>query len=100
MSLTPDEVRHVADLARLRLSDEEVQMFARQMSDILNYFKDLDDIDTTDVKVTSQVTGLKNVFREDEVIHCDDQIKQKIFQEAPHFKDGYFVVPNSISNNK
>lgn len=100
MTVTEETVRHVAELARLKLSDDEVKMYTHQFNDILEHFKDLDEVDTEEVRVTSQVTGLKNIFREDEIKDCPEEIKQKIFKEAPNFKDGYFVVPHSIKKHK
>ena len=67
MSLTPEQVRHVAKLARLRLSDAEVDKFSGQLSAILEYVAILNEVDTEGVEPTSQVTGLQNVTREDVV---------------------------------
>lgn len=65
--LSDDQVRHIAKLARLGLKEEEVSKFSRQLSDILAYIQKLDEVDTTQVESTAQVTGLKNVMRKDEV---------------------------------
>lgn len=67
MSLTPDQVRHIAKLARMSLSDEEVEMFADQLSQTLDYMNILNELDVSQVKPTFQVTGQTNMFREDEV---------------------------------
>lgn len=67
MALTHDEVRHIAQLARLKLSDEEVEKFSIQLTDILQWMELLKEVDTEGVEETSQVTGLENVLREDEV---------------------------------
>lgn len=68
--LTEEEVRHVAKLARLDLSDEEIKKFATQLSSVLDYMEILKEVDTSEVAETSQVTGLKNVMRKDEVNKC------------------------------
>lgn len=68
--LTEEEVRHVAKLARLDLSDEEVKKFATQLSSVLDYMEILKEVDTSEVPETSQVTGLKNVMRKDKVGKC------------------------------
>ncbi|PKL36986.1 Asp-tRNA(Asn)/Glu-tRNA(Gln) amidotransferase GatCAB subunit C [Candidatus Peregrinibacteria bacterium HGW-Peregrinibacteria-1] len=65
--LTEKEVRHVAKLARLGLSDEEVERFKVHMNGVLEYVEVLQELDTTGVELTAQVTGLKNVMREDEI---------------------------------
>lgn len=67
MALTGDEVRHIAQLARLKLSDEEVNKFATQLTDILGWIDMLNEVDTEGVEETSQVTGLESVMRSDEV---------------------------------
>lgn len=60
------DVRKVAKLANLTLTDEETQKFEHQLSSILDYFKKLNEVDTENVEETSQVTGLENVTRKDE----------------------------------
>ena len=64
-NLTKSQVRHVARLAGLILSEKEVVKFQKQLSDILDYVAQLDEIETTKVEPTSQVTGLENVLRKD-----------------------------------
>lgn len=66
--LSEEQVRHVAKLARIALSDEEVKRFAGQLSDVLDYMTILNEVDTTGVAETNQVTGLKNMMEEDIVI--------------------------------
>lgn len=67
MSLSHDDVRHIAKLARLSLSEEEVALFAGQLTSILGYVDMLREVDTTGVEATAQATGLNNVFRPDEL---------------------------------
>ena len=67
MSLSTDQVRHVAQLARLSLTEEEVVLYANQLSRILEYMTVLNELDTSDVEATAQVTGLQNVQREDAI---------------------------------
>ena len=66
MHLTPDEVRHVAELAKLTLSDEEVALFGRQLSAILDYADQLRQVDTSAVPPTPYVLPLENVMRPDQ----------------------------------
>jgi|APSaa5957512622_1039677.scaffolds.fasta_scaffold389376_1 aspartyl-tRNA(Asn)/glutamyl-tRNA(Gln) amidotransferase subunit C len=63
-----DQVRHVAKLARMHLSDEEVAKFGPQLSNILKYVDILNECDTDNVECTNQVTGLENVMDEDIVV--------------------------------
>lgn len=67
MQLTQEQVRHIAKLARLGLSDEEVKKFSTQLTNILQYIEVLNEVDTSAVAPTNQVTGLANVVRPDVV---------------------------------
>ena len=66
MSLTPDEVAHVAMLARLGLDEEETARLAVELGAILEHISKLNQVDTSQVTETAQVGGLVNVWREDE----------------------------------
>ena len=65
--LTTDQVRHIAKLARLRLTEEEVQKFTTELTSIFKTIDVLQKVDTKGVIPTAQVTGLTNIFREDAV---------------------------------
>jgi len=65
--ITEDEVRHIAKLAKLKLTNEEIVKFQKELSNILTLVGKLGEVDTDGVEETSQVTGLTNVFGEDEV---------------------------------
>jgi aspartyl-tRNA(Asn)/glutamyl-tRNA(Gln) amidotransferase subunit C len=65
--ISEDQVKHVAKLARLNLSDKQVKKFAGQLGDVLDYAKILEEADTSSVEETSQVTGLTNVSQSDEI---------------------------------
>jgi len=65
--LSADVVRHVAKLARVALSDNEVDKFSKQLGDVLDYMEILKEVDTDNVDITNQVTGLSNVMEEDVV---------------------------------
>ena len=64
-NLTPDDIRHIAKLARLNLTDEEVAKLPEQLSSILNYVDMLQEVDTKGVEPAAQATGLTTVVRED-----------------------------------
>mgnify|MGYP001607145696 CR=1 FL=1 len=64
--LTEEQIKHVAKLAKLEISDVEVEKFQRQLSEVLEYFNILNEVDTRGIEPTSQVTGLENVFRRDQ----------------------------------
>ena len=69
--LTDDDVRHIAKLARLSLSDDEVSTFTKELGSILEYIDVLKEVDTSDVKETAHITGLSNSFRPDTIEDCD-----------------------------
>lgn len=65
--LSPEDVRHIAKLARLNLSEAEVEQFSGQLTNILDYVDQLQAVKTEGVKPTEQVTGLTNALRPDEI---------------------------------
>ncbi|MHA1733613.1 MAG: Asp-tRNA(Asn)/Glu-tRNA(Gln) amidotransferase subunit GatC [Promethearchaeota archaeon] len=89
--LTVEDTEHVADLAKISLSEEEKAVFTRQLNDILSYFEKLNELDTSDVPPTYHVLDLKNVFRPDEVkpsLPVEDALKN-----APKTQDKFFKAP-------
>ena len=71
MHITQDDVAHIAALAKLKFSPEELKKFLGQMNDILDFFETLRSVDTEGVAETAQVTGLKNITRKDEIEICE-----------------------------
>lgn len=94
MALTPETVRQVAHLARLTLADDEVELFTRQLNDILSYVKKLDELDTTDVPAMAHVLELHNAFRED-VVHESLPVEEAL-ANAPEQQRQTFTVPKII----
>jgi len=90
MSLTPDEVRHIARLARLGVTEEDVEHFSGQLSSILDYFEELQQVDTDDVPPTAYAFHLQNVLRSDETAPCTDH--DDVMANAPAQENGYFRV--------
>ena len=68
--LSEEQVRHIAKLAKLELSNEEVRKFAGQLTNVLEYIDVLNEVDTEGVEPTSQVTGLTNVTEGDDKVNC------------------------------
>ena len=66
-ALQDDDVRHIAKLARLHIEEKDVSTYAKELGAILQFVEQLQEVDTTDVQATAQVTGLRNAFRSDEV---------------------------------
>ncbi len=94
MALTREEVLHVAHLARLSLAPEEVELFTRQLNDILAYVEKLQELDTGDVAPMAHVLPVFNAFREDAVI--DELPQDQALENAPAREEGSFQVPRII----
>jgi aspartyl-tRNA(Asn)/glutamyl-tRNA(Gln) amidotransferase subunit C len=88
--LTPNEVRHVAALARLGLSEQEVIRMGDQLSSILEHIAVLERVDTSTILPTAQVTTLANVMRDDVV--AESLPRAAILANAPRQQDGFFEV--------
>lgn len=94
--LTEEQVRHVAKLARLKLTDEEVKKFAGQLSGVLEYVDILKEVDTEGVEITSQVTGLKNVMRKDEVVSSEAKREELLACSELEVDSNQVKVMNAI----
>ena len=80
----------MAYLAKLRLSEKEIEKFRQQLSSILNYVDQLKELDTKNIEPTSQVTGLENVSREDKVLPSMSQ--EEALSNAKETYKGFFKV--------
>lgn len=80
--ITKDEVRHIAKLAKLKLTEEETEKYTGQLSQILDFFGQLQEVNTENVPETSQVTGLENVSRKDEIKVTENTID--LLKCTPH----------------
>lgn len=90
MSLTREDVQHVASLAHLALSDGELDTLQEELSSILGHIDVLSTIDTETISPTAQVGSLSNVFRQDEV---RDSLSQKTVRAmAPSERNGFIAV--------
>lgn len=90
MLLSRDEVRHVASLARLGLTEEEERRLQEQLSSILEHIAALDRIDTSAIPPTAQVGALTNVVRPDRV--TSSLPRNAVLANAPRQADGFFEV--------
>lgn len=86
-----NEVDKLADLARIGLKDEERTDLTKSLTSVLEFVDALNAVDTKDVKPTSQVTGLQDVLREDEVVPCSLS-RDELLVNAPAVQDGYVKV--------
>ena len=90
MALTPEDVDHVAALARLGITPDERQRFAEQLSGILEHFQALQTLDTENIPPTAQVLDLRNVMRPD--VARPPMSRAQMLANAPRQEDGFFRV--------
>ncbi|MBI4091567.1 Asp-tRNA(Asn)/Glu-tRNA(Gln) amidotransferase subunit GatC [candidate division WWE3 bacterium] len=95
--LTTDDVRKIARLSKFNLDGKETELFRELLNEALNYIKVLDEIDTTNVEPTSQVTGLVNGMEEDKA--RAGLVAGEALKNAPRKKGGYFVTDVVINKN-
>ena len=96
MSLTLEQVEHIAALARLELTAEEKTKFQEQLSSILEFADQLQELDTESIPPTASVLPLHTVFRPDEVM--PSLSRDELFRNAPDTEAGSFRVPPVLDN--
>jgi aspartyl-tRNA(Asn)/glutamyl-tRNA(Gln) amidotransferase subunit C len=94
MKITKEEVMHVAELARLDLDEEAIELYTKQLGDILTYMETLNRVDTENVAPTSHAIFINNAFREDDVKVSIP--RDRALANAPQSKEGSFVVPKVV----
>ena len=94
MELTKDTVRKVAKIARLNLTDTEIEKFTPQLKEILETFSKINEVDTNDTKMSIQPVELKNALRED--VPKSGLSVEEALSNAEHKKDNYFKGPRAI----
>jgi len=93
--ITKEEVKKVANLARLELNENEIHNHAEQLEKILDYIRQLEKIDTNDVPCTTRAIEVVNVFRKDEKKNSD--CNQELLELGPSREDKYFKVPKILN---
>jgi aspartyl-tRNA(Asn)/glutamyl-tRNA(Gln) amidotransferase subunit C len=94
MAIEKKEVRHIAKLSRLALSEEEMDLYSGQLSSILGYVEKLNELDTRDVEPTSHIIEMKNVMREDR--NWVSLTADEALSNAPDRKEDFYRVPRII----
>ncbi len=94
------DVVHVAKLANLSLENEEIDKFHSQLSDIVGYISELDEIDTSEVEPTSQCTGLENITRSDEIQPENVLKMEDVLSGTENTHNGYFRVKAILRERK
>ena len=95
MKITKAEVEKVAALARLELAEEEVTQMTQQLDTILSYVEKLDELDTSDIPVTTHTQDVTNAFRDD-VVH-ESLSREQALANAPRKSEEAFIVPKIIT---
>ena len=94
-TITNDDVRHLAQLSSLQMSGPEVKSIRADIEGIINYIGQLDELDTNGVEPTYQVTGLQNVWRDDEIIDSSVS-RQQLLALAAEQSDNCVKVPKVL----
>lgn len=89
------DVRYVAKLARIALTDEEVQRFEIELGTLLEHMRVLDALDVAEIPATAQVVESRNVMRDDERVSCLS--RETVLAEAPRSQGPFFRVPRIIA---
>ena len=93
MPLEPSDVKHIASLARIGLTDEEIEMFGNQLSQILEQFEVLNELDTSGVTPTGHAGGLQTIMRDD--LTEDSLDSEDVLKNAPR-REGEFFRVNAV----
>lgn len=94
MKITKEEVLHIANLARLKFSDENIERFRKDMETIVNFADRLNELDVQDVEPAAHSFSIQNVFRKDETRPSFD--REQILQNAPTQDMGCYSVPKVV----
>lgn len=98
MSVTKDDIKKIAELARLEFSDSEIVNYTSEMNKILGYIEKLNELDTKDVEPLSHPIENNNIFREDITKASTD--REKALSNAPDKTSEHFKVPKVINQSK
>jgi aspartyl-tRNA(Asn)/glutamyl-tRNA(Gln) amidotransferase subunit C len=94
MSVSPEQVRHIAKLARIAMSDEELERLVPELNNILGWVEQLGEVNTEGVEPLTAVIEQKLRLREDVV--NDGDIRDEVLANAPEAQHGFFAVPKVI----
>ncbi|HET7579997.1 MAG TPA: Asp-tRNA(Asn)/Glu-tRNA(Gln) amidotransferase subunit GatC [Bacillales bacterium] len=92
--ITKEDVQHVADLARLSFSEEELETFTQQLDDIIGFAEQLNELNTENVEPTTHVLEMSNVLRDDEAREW--LTREEALKNAPEKQDGQVKVPSVL----
>lgn len=94
--LSKEEILNIASLARIGLSEKEIEGYQKNLSDVLDYFNELKELNTDGVEPIGHITGMNNVLRNDEHEDFGSLGREAILKNAPETKDGYVKVKSVL----
>lgn len=89
-----DEVKHVANLARLAITEDEADKLTKQLDSIITFAEQLNELDTEGIEPTTHVLNMKNILREDKAE--EGLPREEVLKNAPDHQDGQFKVPSIL----
>ena len=95
MAISKEEVLKIAKLADLNIKEDEIENYAKNLQDILEFAEIIQNVDTDNVKESVGTLEISNVFRKDEVVDFDD--KESLLQNAPEKENNMFKIPKVIN---
>lgn len=94
--ISNEQVKHVANLARLAITEEEAEKLTKQLDAIITFAEQLNELDTENVEPTYHVLNMKNVLRED--VPQQGLPREEVLKNAPQHQDGQFKVPSILGD--
>ena len=94
MNISKEEILHIANLAKLKLKEEEIENYIKNLEDILNFANIVNEAPISGLEVANGATERYNVFRKDEIKSFDD--KEALLNNAPEKEDNMFKIPKVI----
>jgi aspartyl-tRNA(Asn)/glutamyl-tRNA(Gln) amidotransferase subunit C len=91
-----DELKRIADIARIRLSEDEVSRFSIELEKLLSHYKKIEEIDTSAIQDFAYMHNLENELREDDINEASDEIKERIIKEFTKESERLLLAPKSL----
>lgn len=95
--LKKEDIIHIAGLARIGLSEDEIEKYQKELSLILDYFKKLEKVSTEGIETIGHITGLHSILREDDMLEAEGETKQQIIGNFPDSKDNQAKVKSILA---
>jgi len=92
--INEEEIKKVSELARIRLSEEEVKEFAKDLQEIFENFEKIDEVDTANIEIMLHPIEIKNIFREDEPVESEEE--KDLLSNTINKEKGFFKGPKIL----